>query len=344
MLQLANHTPFKCLLSLFPNEAGVDCAYGAVKATFELGSKGVPLAKDQAGLVLADEYWGEPNVSSLKYAAEVCLTKPTTDVILSGHAYSRGGRATVTNVRLKVGGMEKTIRVFGNRIWQSGPAGLCISSPEPFDKMPLRYELAFGGTDRKPEDPQKIDSEPRNPIGRGLVPSKSKTPRNGIPLPNLEDPRQLIASPKDRPPPACFAPICAHWQPRLAFAGTYDETWQKQRAPFLPADFNSRFFQVAPPDLIAPSFLRGGEAVEIDGASPDGPVRLRLPLCTVEMTFHLDGKACTPPAHLDTVGLEPDQRRFWLIWRACQVVDKKTHRLRELEVRCRELTAGGGKS
>ena len=74
-----------------------------------------------------------------------------------------------------------------------------------------------------------------------------------------------------------LAPICAHWMPRRQYAGTYDARWEQSRAPYLPADFDPRFFQVAPADQVVPGYLTGGEPVELFGVSPWGPVRFTLP-------------------------------------------------------------------
>ena len=341
MLQVNNQTPFECSLGLFPNPDGIDCVYGVAKATFEIAGAKVAPARKQMPLMALDEFWGEPASSSLKSAADLGLAKPATDVLLQGNAYAPSGSAKTSEVRLRVGKLEKTVRVFGNRVWESGIFGLRISAPEPFQKIPLKYELAFGGTDSMPKDEDKVDYEPRNPVGRGLVPKKSEAPRKGTPLPNFEDPNDLIRSPKDRPTPACFSPVCAHWEPRKSFAGTFDQAWQKKRSPFLPQDFNPRFLQVAPADLIATGYLKGGEPVEIVGASPNGPLRFELPLCTMEMIFHLDGKPHSRIPNLDTVCFEPDQQRIFVIWRASQIVDKKSRRLREIEFRCREFGPTG---
>lgn len=342
MLQLNNHTPFKASLGLFPNEEGVDCAYGAVKATFQMRAEGTALAKEQITLAAVDEFWGDPKNTSLKCAGELGLAKPGTDILLRGHAYAPNGSATMADVGLQVGGLQKIVRVFGNRFWEKGLLGLRMSKPEPFQKIPLKYELAFGGTDPQPENENKIECEPRNPVGRGLVPKHSRAPGNCIPLPNLENPDEPIKSPKDRPAPACFGPICAHWEPRKSYAGTYDQTWIKKRAPYFPSDFNPRFFQVASPDLITQKHLQGGEWVEMFGATPEERLRFPLPRCTIEMTFHLDGKPFSHAPKLDTVCFEPDEKRLTMIWRASQVVDKKVHKLRELEVSCREFKVNGG--
>jgi hypothetical protein len=336
MLQINNHTPLQCFLGVFANLDGVDCVYGVVKATFAIRPVGVELAPEQVPIILADEYYGDPQTSSLKTASEITLLKPSTDVILQGHAYAPGGRAKQVDVTLKVGTLEKTIRVFGNRVWRSGLLRYKISEPETFERIPLKYEYAFGGFDPEPRNKTKVDYEPRNLVGKGLVPRESRLSVTGVPLPNLEDPKHLIRRPKHRPAPACFGPICAHWAPRKFYTGTYDEEWAKKRAPYLPADFEPRFFQSAPPDLVSTKYLKGGEWVEIIGASPSGRLRFALPMCSLELIFHLDGKEHSQIPKLDTIVFQPDLGRFWMIWRACQVVDKKLLRLRELEIISKE--------
>lgn len=336
MLQIANDTPFQVKMAVFADPEGIECVYAAVKATFTLPPKDVALADKQAPVVLVDEYRGDPASSSLKYAGDMTLQKPATDVVLLGHAYAPEGQAPTSLVTLQVGELKKSVQVFGDRVWKPGFFGHKMTKPEPFEKMPLVYERAFGGSDPEPRDPNKVDNEPRNPIGRGLVPKNSRLPAKGIALPNLEDPAHLIRRAGDRPAPACFAFTCGHWEPRRQLAGTYDEAWTKTRAPYLPLDFDPRFFQSAAPELIAPEFLTGGEPVEIVGAAPAGPLRFALPVCTVEMIFHLDGKESRAEPRLDTVVFEPDEGRFTMLWRARQAVDKKLMRLSQLVIACRE--------
>jgi hypothetical protein len=337
MLQLNNPTHLKCSLGIFPNPEGIECIYAVAKATFAVVHGRVVPAEEQVQITIVDESWGDPLNSSLKSASEMTLVKPSTDIILIGHAYAPKGRARETAVRLRVGELDKTIWVFGDRVWLPGVLGHTVSDPRPFDRIPLRYEFAFGGTDPDPYDTEQPDYEPRNPIGRGLVPRRSRLPTDGIPLPNLEDPDHLIQTPGDRPVPACFAPVCAHWEPRRSFAGTYDDTWQKKRAPYLSADFDPRFFQSAHPDLITREYLKGGEQVEIVGASPIGTLKFLLPTCRPRMIFHWDGREIEQGPNLDTVIFEPDDARFSIVWRACLVTDKKTLRLSELEIICPEF-------
>ena len=113
------------------------------------------------------------------------------------------------------------------------------------------YERAFGGTDRSRVKDGILESEPRNPAGTGFLGKKTALPIDGVKLPNLEDPKDLISSSRSRPKPMGFGPLAPDWEPRRSFVGTYDEAWQKNRAPYLPNDFNPRFFNAAPADLVA---------------------------------------------------------------------------------------------
>ncbi|HYN78855.1 MAG TPA: DUF2169 domain-containing protein [Lamprocystis sp. (in: g-proteobacteria)] len=334
MLQLANQTPFSAALSVLPDTQGIESAYAVVKATFALTDTDLVLAEQQLPLLAADVFWGDPVTTGLRAVGEFALPKPATDVLLVARAVAEHADTRVLDVSLRVGPLQKTVRVFGNRRWERAGDGWLPTPPEPFERLPLRWEFAFGGcataTDGAPPD-----YEPRNPVGRGFIGREEKA-LAGRSLPNLEDPRQLIRSPADRPPPACFAPIAPTWAPRKAYVGTYDETWQQQRAPYLPHDFDSRYFQVAPADQIAPGFLVGGEPVEIRGCSLGDAIRFALPICSLELEFDFDGAHLPVAPKLETVLLEPDKGRVQLLWRAGIAVDKRLLKLREVIVYCRE--------
>lgn len=329
MLQFENRTRFAGTMFASPDPDGIDSLYAVVKGTFDLTPDPV-LAEEQVPVVLAAEHYGDPASTSIKTPADVGLVKPATDVLLVGHAYAPNGRpATYVDVWLSVGAMSKVVRVFGDRHWDTLGVGATISPPEPFQRMPLVWERAFGGTDEV--DAQPV-AENRNPVGTGYRAPKSSKPLDGMPLPNLEDPYAPITSPRSTPQPACFAPVAPHWEPRRSLAGTYDEAWQQTRAPYLPHDFDPRFLQLAPPGLVAPGYLRGGEPVEVRGATGAGLLAFRLPAIDVRVTVRLDREQHTLPANLDTVIIEPDVPRLQLVWRAGYASGKKTMRVREIAV------------
>jgi hypothetical protein len=191
-----------------------------------------------------------------------------------------------------------------------------IAEPSPFDSMPLSYEKAFGGSDTSHPDPAMHAFEKRNPVGTGYIISGKPEKIADTYLPNLEDPASLIMSWKDKPAPAGFGFLARDWQPRLNYAGTYDESWQRQKCPLLPDDFNELYFNAASPGLIAEPHLIGGEAVKITNAAKDGDIVFRLPHQKLEIDIIIKGKAEIHYPVMDTVIIEPEENRLVLVWRA----------------------------
>lgn len=326
MLQLQNNTPFDANMALFPNEDAIDTLYILVKATFDIG-KNWTLADKQAPLVVGDEYWTEPEKSSIKYASDFHTGKPYSDIIMLGHACSPDGKeVSQLDVSLTVGQVHKTIRVFGDRCWQDGR----ITAPKPFKTMALVYEKAFGGMHIK--DGQTAAVDERNPVGRGFAGQRNFDEMNGVPLPNLEDPSNLIAEITDQPEPACFGVTAPHWLPRSQYAGTYDQVWQTSRAPYLPEDFDRRFFSMAHPDLVYPGYLQGGEQVEITNMHPGGKIVFTVPKVKLVSDVTVDKESVRPEFNLETLILEPNKLRLSMVWRAAMLCDKKMLKISEIKI------------
>ncbi len=281
--------------------------------------------EEQPPVRLTDVYVGEPERSSLVYEGQSAYLRPGTDIYLTGAAWAPGGRPTSESfVAVRVGAYQKHALVVGDRVWQ---AGFRPSRPAPFTSLPLIYERAFGGP-----------SSDFNPVGRGL--HRSLREAAGQALPNFEDPRARIDSPT-APAAACgFTPIPRHWQPRRAFAGTYDDHWLETRAPLWPRDFDERLFCAASPGLCATPHLRGGEPVEIAGMSPDGIHAFLLPRARLRARLDTGASVERRDMVLDAVSLEPSAGALTLSWRACFVGDALAPG--ELVVRALEAWESGG--
>ncbi len=330
MLQLANETPFVAALSLLPDVRGVDALHVVVKATFTLGDS-LAVAEQQRPLLLADESWGEPGASSLRYAADIHLAKPATDVVLVGSAHAPDRRPVTTlDTQLTVGRLRKRVRVVGDRLYNGRVLGAALDAAQPFTSMPLVYERAFGGVHVIDAEKGKIKAEEANPVGRGFRAEKRRKELKGTLAPNLLDPSQ-----SERP--AGYGFVAPNWKPRRDFAGTYDAAWERERAPYLPADFDPRFFNAAHPDLVADGYLLGGEPVELIHLSPRGRLSFRLPRCGLDIAVRLDGASERPSCHLETVLVEPDDERLSMLWRAALPCDKKALRLQRVEIKLREM-------
>lgn len=273
-----------------------------VKASFELrdGASELAIAPEERnrGIRLADIPWGEPEVSSIAYPADVCLRKPGTDVIVVGKAYApRDQPVPSFDVRVEVGALARSLRVCGPRVWTQGGAG--VSKPAPLAELELRYEYAWGGFDDS--DPENVVEEARNPIGRGKVRDPESLTHQ--PAPQIEDPGDPITSFRTEPAPAGVGAIGRHWEPRRRYAGTYDAAWLETRAPLPPEDLDDRHHLCASPGLTSTAPLEGGELVRLLNLLPGGGARqFALPKIVVDIEFRLpDAEPVRLMPYLDTV-------------------------------------------
>ncbi|MDI1443566.1 DUF2169 domain-containing protein [Polyangium sp. 6x1] len=291
-----------------------------VKATFVLvpGEGEVEFAEraQQRAIRGADVPWGDPEKSSIKYPSDLCVTKPGTDVIVVASAHAPGGKAVPSfDAGVRVGPLEKIVRVFGLRVWEAKGSGL--SAPRPTTGIELRYDYAWGGLDTS--DLIRPVEEPRNPVGLGIARDPEMLTHK--PAPFIEDPSQPIHSVSTRPPPAGLGAIGRHWEPRRRFLGTYDDAWRKQRAPLLPLDHDDRANLRASPGLTAVPPLRGGEDVALLNLTPGGgTTSFRLPKIRVAVTLKAKDRAPeTLAPHVDTVlidTLASNGVAVELVWRA----------------------------
>lgn len=326
MLQLKNNTPFSASMAMLANEYGIDTLYVTVKASFDIATKW-SLSTEQLPPQAEDVYWGEPSESSIRYPSDLHLGKLSSDIIMVGNACApRGQQATHLDVALRVGSVAKTVRVFGDRQWQDGR----ITAPQPFEVMPLQYERAYGGSYL--QEGEIVSSEMRNPLGCGYAGEANVQQMNGTALPNLEDPNHLIQTLKDQPPPAGFSALAPAWRPRVDYAGSYDQHWQQNRAPFLPEDFDKRFFNVAHPDLIYPGYLQGGEPVAISRMHPDGDLQFELPRVRLSGKVVLAGESKPLPMNLETLLLEPNQLQLAMVWKGAICCDKKALKIGDVSI------------
>lgn len=317
-----NNLPFSVEVSALMNEGGHQLFVPIVMGTFTISSERLPrLAAEQVKVALGGGLWGDAESSSYKLEPQIAFVKPSTDVVLIGHAHASRAGMKETLVSLQVGAVKKSVKIVGDRVWGKVLGMKMMTDPVPFERIPLIYERAFGGWDRSHTDPALHTFEPRNPVGTGFR-SKKGNFEEGIRLPNLEDPKHPLKSYGDMPPPAGFGFTSPNWQPRAVLAGTYDEKWMKERMPLLPTDFDRRFFSAASPGLIAQGYLKGNEPVLIENASPGGRLAFQLPgvpppKIHVELRGGVHHDLTT---NLDTVIFNTDENLLFLIWRTHLVV------------------------
>ncbi len=217
-------------------------------------------------------------------------------------------------IRLRFGQLSKTLNVYGNRYWKYTGGFARMTAAEPFGEMDVSWENAFGGSDF-----------PLNPLGKGTVPVRLASGDALVPLPNIEDPKHLIGSPRDRPAPAGFGPYDFVWPQRFSKLGTYDERWKRERFPGFAADLDWSAFNAATEDQWIPGYLKGGEAIELFGMHPVKPIVLsRVPTWQPRCFINQQSSSIAlreVPCHAETMWLFPHVERGVLIYRGLAKID-----------------------
>ncbi len=332
------------------DEAGNPIFSVLVKRTYDINAE-VPLVRAEKDEPLRpiDEYYdmGDPQTATVKYESDLVPFKSHTDVVFIGKAIVPGSKpVTMMDVGIQVEGLgAKIIRVIGNRrcIYQAGRPPL-FTSPEPFTEMEIRYENAYGGKDKKsfPDNPFHF---PSNDMGKGMVLKNKKELVDGMELPNLEDPKDLLTPEKTildtqemwprQPMPQGFGWYHKTWYPRSFFTGScpaYIDSGTVTKEEFLgfvqkdhiaqsrrfklPA-FHTRFQQGASPGLTFPA-MKGSETLRLRGLTSEGLLQFSLPNETPNMSMDIGFGAKEMVPMLHTVMIRSEERQVDLVWRGSQ--------------------------
>ncbi|WP_437754786.1 DUF2169 domain-containing protein [Sorangium sp. So ce1389] len=234
-------------------------------------------------------------------AIDESMPKQSGEILLRADAYAPQGKPhRVVRAAIGLDGkLMKEIAVIGDRVWKDGVP----SEPEPFVVKNIRWENAFGGEGFKP-----------NPVGKGY------NPEEGSPLPNIEDPKQLITSMRQAPEPVGVGPYDITWPQRMDKAGTYDKEWLDHFYPGLARNIDWSFFNVAPRDQQIQGYFRGDEEIVLRNLHPEKPeLRCKLPgvqlRCFMRRKRRSGEEAQTELAmRLDTLWLFPNASHGVLVF------------------------------
>ena len=196
------------------------------------------------------------------------MPKPHAEVLMAGGACAPAGRTVRTlAVHLELGPIRKRLVVLGRRWWRYGPDGPLMTEPQPFERVPLGWNNAFGGPGCA-----------ENPLGKGADAKGGIRLGKQVELPMIEVPEALITDIEHRPAPAGFGPRAEDAPSRLTHAGEYDDAWLRDDFPGPGRGFDWRYYNVACPDQRTESEFRGDEPFRITSMHPEHTeLRGRLP-------------------------------------------------------------------
>ena len=188
------------------------------------------------------------------------LPKGKTEVLLVGQAYSPSAKpVNQLLTRVSVGGLNKPLRILGDRIWQKRWIGWKKTSAALFQKMPIEWARSYG----------ELGSQ-LNPDGLGSVSSGSYGEKL-IGLPNITYPNEDLKKPSAKIRSAGYGPLEPHWGARAKYAGAFDAAYLREQFPALPTDVDFRLYNQAPEDQWL-SHLDGNEEFCLENLHPERPL------------------------------------------------------------------------
>jgi len=331
-------------------------AFALVKLTYELkDGRARPTAPEP---LLFDVWRDESLEPRLHPGSDFWPHKLASDVVIQGSAHVPGGNPKASMVaEASIGNRKKRIAVFGRReISWTRSGQIQVGSPEPFLQMPLVYSNTYGGLDPRVPIPDE-DREaymalaeqglandhpggyPRNFVGKGYLVLPG--PIEGLEMPNLEDPEDLLSPDRlvvgapelwpKQPLPWCFEWTDGIMFPRSLYLDR--DAWYPCRdARLLPeirrglvppavlqpaAELPSEFYQEASFGMVFRTPL-AGQPVSLTGMHPEEPVlRFSIPADpTIE--FNVEGSRSVAKPLLTNLVIKPAEKKFSVVYCAKQ--------------------------
>lgn len=309
MWSLKNDTPYSAERGWYRDINGAEVWTVAVKATYDIRADGSTILSSSlpvnSGVVMF------PNSDEILYETDLGPGKNATDILLIGHAWAPYNTpVSRVYIGMKVAGICRLAKVSGLRVWN----GDTYDTATKFLRIPLRYPFMV----REALPPAGVC----NPLGIAFDedPVKGKSR-----LPQIE-----FLSDSGYPG---FGVVPRQWQERLRHAGVYDQRWQETRSPLLPEDFDSCFWQIAPPPQYAAGQLRGNEVVTLANLTPpsfSASNILSFAIPKISFSFRTqftDGSISMHRAKLHTVIIEPDYPRLSVVWHTTLPCHRKVNML-----------------
>ena len=322
-----------------------------VKRSYCIEPSGKCVREAQQGPLLLFNPSANPNEFN---ETDIVPFKKNTDLIVMAYAWGNGERSMTAGIR--VDALNHHYTVFGNRqVSYRGPGKYLFSPPEPFEKMGMCYENAYGGVDDSagsPEVKHIIDMfsshpgvYPRNPVGKGYVVYDSKARIDDLQLPNIEHPEMLLSPcnlvvghPHNwwkAPLPWSCEWFDKSWYPRVAHYSGIPEGIPKDDS-CMPEVQNgwihaghatqkvsmedNRFFDAhigdaATPALVLP-YMKGNETIELRGLTPERQLNVQLPNDIPTVSLRFGGKTTKLNTVPHRVLVSTIEHGVYIVWHA----------------------------
>lgn len=345
-----NNTPFQAASFPCDDENGRTRQVIVVKGTWQLSTGRLAAAEHQypvlrsAAECCLGELELDPTQRKLiqgreaerwtRFEGDYLPAKPNFDIIIN--AWAQTPHATPqASIECAVDYNDRPLlRLMAHapRIWRKSLGGFgnpTIEQIAPATRIPLIHAFAFGGDAIGATTPTPAWLSNQN--GMGYYAQHKAA--HDQPLPWIESPAQPIRQWDDRPAPIALGHCSAADTPRRRMQGSFDDAWQRERAPLPPFDFDPRYYNAAPSALQLPTLPTAGARFSLYHLGKQARLDVRLPAVRIQASAETAGGARHAPrdARWDTLLIEPEEDRYMLIWRT-SFTDRATAPLRHIAV------------
>ena len=107
-MEIVNDTPFLLTRAVHLDKNAAEILVVVLKATYAISEGGeLSVAEEQAPVAPVDEFYGDPESSSIRQESELGPVKLGTDVFLRGSAVAPRSGTTEVDVALQVGPVQE---------------------------------------------------------------------------------------------------------------------------------------------------------------------------------------------------------------------------------------------
>jgi hypothetical protein len=263
------------------------------KATYAMLDDGrLELARKQHRVQL-----GRSKIDGLEFPPEVGYGKVGVDVLAVARAFApNGAPAQAIMAGLSIDDTYLGVAVIGDRRWEKRWPGHIASDPQPFCEMPITWARAYGGCARvRGSVVPCVD----NMLGKGYVLEEDAA--EGVELPNIEGPAQLIRRPTDQPRPVSLCPL-PHYTTALEHI---DEDGR---------GLSKDIYNVAIPAHRLPRYMPGA-TLRLHHLTPGPCPEFRLPAINLVAEVSMGTARYEFGGGVDTILVVPTQRQIVLTHR-----------------------------
>lgn len=301
-MEIVSHCPLLVTTRSYRTGRGARFVLVVCKGTFLLTPGHATFGGTQEPIHDDDKRWDEKHDRSIFAPSDIVPFKRDVDVVLVGHAFAPGNQpARSIMTRLCVGEIDKSIEVFGDRLYT--PHGE-LREGQKITRARLRYERAVGGPGTS------------NPVG---MRHDKKDVFGAVALASLQPPGLHVTRPEDLAESVGYGPIAPEWPMRASRLGHWANSFSMSRwyDALLPDDIDASFFNVAPLDQRLRE-VRPDERIVLEGLTPDQSrfvtqLPSLLPQAVIERTT---GRRDPLNLRADTVWIDTSRKVVTVTWRA----------------------------